>query len=82
MFYLYSLKIVDDWFDLELLKDRVPLVILPSQMEVGWRKDLLEMEYNSLDEESYSSLPLQQDDIGASFERLVEEVRIAILDVA
>lgn len=50
-------KVVDDWFDLVLREGQAPLILL-SQMEEGWQKNLLEVEYYSSVEESYTSLSI------------------------
>lgn len=80
LFYVYALKIFDDWFDLELSEGKASLVILPTQMEVRWRKYFLEVEYDSSAEENYSVLPMQVGNISVSFKPLVQEVRKTMLD--
>lgn len=67
-FFICALQHVDDWFDLELRKGRVPLVKLPYHMEVGWQNDLLKVDYDSSTEKSYFDLPLQAGSIGTSLE--------------
>lgn len=51
-------------------------------MEAGWHWDLLEVEYDSSIEKSYSALPMQASNIGVSFEPPIEEISKVMLDRA
>lgn len=44
---------------MEVLEGRALLVKLPLQMDVGWRNDLLEVEYDSSAKKNYSAMPMQ-----------------------
>lgn len=55
------------WFDMVLHKVHHPLVRLPTKLEVGWRNNLLEVEYDSLVEKSYLALFMMPRDIDSSF---------------
>lgn len=59
-----------------------PLVELSTEMELGWRNDLLEAKYNSSGEERYFALFTQIGDIRPSFKPLASEVRLALLNAA
>lgn len=81
-FHLYSHSFKGTRFDFELHGCEHPLIELPMRLEIGWDNNLLEVEYDSLVEESYSALVAYVGDIYPSFMSYVDDVNLPHLVIA
>lgn len=82
LFHIYAHRAIDAWFDLELREGQVLLLKIPVMMEARWRRDFLEVGYDSSAGESYYVLLMQVGDIDIPFEPSIKEIRTAMLDRA